>query len=126
MRSFDGCSRTLSAVADDTTEFREGVRNRRVGQKGLNRGTGQAGFLKRHMAGGAAINNVLLRQPNLLESTLEMLLQLCRIGARPHQTQVLALVNAPGTVLLFDCANRQRDQEQQADRTKGAGTVAEE
>jgi len=111
VRLFDGGGRSLSVMADDTPEFGERVWHRRMRAEGLLAHIRKAGFLQGDMAGGAAIDHVLLGNPYLVDTTLEAVLETSRIWTVADQLHIEPLIVAPLAEEIFGGGNC-RDQRQ--------------
>src|SRR5208282_3095374 len=123
----DGGRRALPAVTHHAAELVKRVRDYRMPAERLRKvGIGQARFFQSGVAGGAAIYDSELRNPDLLDSVVEVALQSYRFSPAPNQRQVLFLVVTPFTEVIFGRRNGQRNQQQEADRTKSAHGMAEQ
>src|SRR5208282_911454 len=101
---------TLPAVAHHAAELVKRVRDYRMLAERLCADVGQTRFLQSGVASGAAIDDSELRKPDLLDSVVEVALQCYRLSTAPNQRQILFLVVAPFTEVIFRRGNGQRDQ----------------
>ena len=75
MGLFHGCCGTLSTMAGSAAELRQRVRNHWMLAKSYCADIGESVFFQSKMAGRAAIGDLLLRNPNLLDAAFEMTFQ---------------------------------------------------
>jgi hypothetical protein len=126
MGFLNGCGGALSAMAHYAAEFIQLVGDHRMSAERLHTHVSQAGFLQSDVTGRAAVYHAEIWKPDLLNSALQMALQGNRVAAAPDQTQVLILIMAPLAKMVLSRSNSQRNQQEQADHTKGADGVAEQ
>ena len=106
----DGSRSALPTVTHHAAELVKRVRDYRMPAKRLCADIGKTGFFQSDVAGGAAIYNSELRQPDLLDSVVEVSLQCYRVSPAPNQRQILFLVVAPFTEMVFGGSYGQRNQ----------------
>ena len=108
----DGGRRALPAVTHHAAKLVERVRHYRMPPKRLGADIGETGFFQPDVAGGAAIHDSELRQPDLLDSVVvaEVALQGNRIAPILHQRQILLLVVTPFAEVVLGGSYGQRDQ----------------
>jgi len=111
---------TLSAMANHAAPVFHVVRNGRMSAKWFRDGPCvlQALLVDRDVAGCAAIDHCEIRQPDLLDSSCEMMLQRGAIWTSGNKLLVLALVMPPLVEEILSGCHRQRDQKQQAGQPK--------
>ena len=107
---FDGGRRALPTVAHHAAELVKRVRNRRMPAERLCGDIGKTGLFQSGVAGGAAIDDSELRNPDLLDAVVEMTLQGYRVSSAPNQRQIFVLVVVPFTEVILGRRNGQCDQ----------------
>jgi hypothetical protein len=114
------CGWALSTMANDAAPVFDVVGYRRMGAKrfGDRHSVLQSLFGHSHVTRRAAIDHAKFRQPDLLNSPGEMVLQDRAIGARGNKLPVLALGMPPLIKEVFGRSNRQSNQKQQARPSK--------
>ena len=80
---FDGGRWALPAVAHHAAELVKRVRNHRMLAERLRADIGQTGFFQSDVAGGAAIHDSELRQPDLLDAVVSWKWR-CSVTASPR------------------------------------------
>src|ERR1022692_570254 len=81
---------------------------------------GQGWFLQGHVAGGAAIDHVLLGNPYLMNATFEAVLKASRIRTVANHLFIESLIVAPLAEKILGGGNRGDYRQQDADRGKAA------
>ena len=110
------CGRTLSAMADYAAPVFDVVSYRRMGAKRFgDRSVAQEAFLAdSHMARGAAIDDREFGQPDLLNSSGEMMLQGEAVRTSRNEFAVVPLIMPPLIKEIFGRRYGKRDQQQKA------------
>src|SRR5215472_3554085 len=119
-----GCF-ALAAMTDHASELAEGVRNRRMRSKRLLADASQGHFLEPQVASGAAVGDALLRDPDLMNATLESLVQSSRVGTGSNQLKKLPLILAPRAKEVFCRSDGQRQSQDQAGTGKTPRRISE-
>ena len=123
---FDGGRRALSTVTHHAAELVKRVRDYRMHAERLGADIGETGLFQSNVAGGTAIYDSELRQPDLLDAVVEVALQCYRLPAAPNQREIFVLVVAPFAEVILGRCDGQRYQQQQADHAKRAHRMAEQ
>jgi hypothetical protein len=97
-------------MAGGTPEFRQGVRNGRMLAEGDRTNVVETGFFQSEMASGAAVGDLLLGKPNLLNAGFEVPLESDSIGASANEVQVLLLITMPLVKMVFRWSDSEQDQ----------------
>ena len=74
----------------------------------------QTDFFESEMTSGAAVRDLLLRQPDLLDSRLEMTFKGYSIGASTNEVQVLLLISMPLVEVILCRGDGEQHQQNQA------------
>jgi hypothetical protein len=93
--------------------------------EGLHADVGEVRLFERNMAGGAAIYNLKLGNPYLLEASGKAALQLGTIWTAMHQPEILPLVLAPITKEIAGGSNRGDNRQQHARGSEAARDTSE-
>jgi len=112
--------RTLTVVANHAAKFRQRMRHGRVWTEWLGSGVRQTIFLERYVAGGAAVHNVLLGNPDLLNAALKAALQAGGVWALRNHLTILPLKMAPLAEEIPGGSDGSDDRKQYADGSKTA------
>ena len=110
---FLDCGRgALSAVTHHTAELVERMRDHRMATERLSADIFKAGFFQSDVAGGAAIYDSELRQPDLLDPIVfaKVALQGYRFSATCNQRQILLLIVTPFTEVILGWRDGHRNQ----------------
>ena len=112
-------------MAYGASELIEFMRDHWMRAKWLIRNIRQAGFFQSNVATCAPVDDPQFRQPDLLDTALEVSLQRVRIAAVADHSQIPMLVVPPLAKEILRRRDRQRCQEDQADHPKRAHTISE-
>ncbi len=108
----DGGRRTLPTVTHHAAKLVKRVRDYRMAAEGLCADIGKTRFFQSNVAGGAAIDDSELRQPDLLDAVVfvKVALQRHRVSPALNQRKILFLVVTPFTEMILGRCTGQRNQ----------------
>src|SRR5450755_2429204 len=113
-------------MAHGASELVELMRNCGMRAERLHVYVVEARFFQANVATRAAVHHSEIGQPDLLNPSLEMALELDRVAAVAYHLQVSLLIVAPLAEVAFCGSDRERKQKHKADHSERADTVPEQ